>query len=70
MAKPVEPKPVADGPARGKPPEIVTPEAGAEANAKAKAEAEAEAKASTKVAADAKEKVEGMRLIQEVGEPQ
>lgn len=70
MAEPVEPKPVADGLARSKPSEIVTPEAEAEANSNAKAEAEAEAKASAKEAVDAKEKAEGMRLIQEVDEPQ
>lgn len=69
MATPVEAEPAADGFAREKPAEIVTPEAEAEANANAKAEAEAKAKATVKAAADANEKAEGVRLIQEVDEP-
>ena len=68
MPTPIKAEPVADGLARAKPAEIVTPEAEAEANANAKAEAEAKAKATAKAAADAKEKAEGMGLIQEVDE--
>lgn len=67
MVTPVEAGSVADGLAREKPAEIVTPEAEAEANAKAKAEAKA--KATAKAAADAKEQADGMMLIEEVSEP-
>lgn len=70
MAKPIEPEPVADGPSKRQAIKKVTPKNEAEANANTKAEAKAKAKANAGVAADAQEKAEGMRLIQEVGEPE
>lgn len=67
VAEPFESRPVAKGLAKAKPTEIVAPEAGAEAKAK---NIKAAVVASAKVAADAEEKAEATRLMEEASEPQ